>query len=94
MAELEYVFQSEKLYKGGGTTFSLEQGLANRFKKLISNDIDGFFNVIWGNTGTNGDNGLRQSLLPNTSDPLIGKDKFEEIVENTTNQFYNFIKIR
>ena len=89
MAELEYVFQSEKLYKGGGTTLSLEQGLANRFKKLISNDIDGFFNVIWANNL-----GLRTDLF-GTRNRDDAEDYFSKtLVPTISSRLYNFITIR
>jgi hypothetical protein len=94
MAELEYVFQSEKLYKGGGTTLSLEQGLANRFKKLISNDVEGFFNVIWGNTA------LRGSLIPQRPLESISqweiraKSEFTTMVNSLNGDFFKFIKVR
>lgn len=43
------------------------------------------FDVIWGNTS------LRKDLFPNINDPIIGRDKFEELLENHSTLFYSFL---
>jgi hypothetical protein len=94
MAELQYVFQVEKLYKTDAKSF--EEGLANRFKLRIQFDIDGFFNVVFGNVA------LRGNLFPIANYPNMNatqykdaaKIDFSTFIGDTKNSFYNFIKAK
>ncbi|MCP1383612.1 hypothetical protein [Runella salmonicolor] len=86
MNQLEYWFDGKK-----GVT---ESQVKEKFKQMMYNGTTlttqgtAVFNAIWGNVG------LRGSLFPNISDPIAGKDRFEEIIESTSSIFYNFIKVK
>ena len=94
MEELEYVFQIEKLYKNAGSTSSSELGIANRFKKMIQNDTNGFFEVVWNNQK------LRENLFGVIQPQNLIIEKpikqalFITWIATTNNSFYNFIKAR
>ncbi|NBB31835.1 hypothetical protein [Cellulophaga sp. BC115SP] len=87
MTELKYFFDARRknmseIYVKGVFQTMLYQN------NDLTNQGAQVFETIWSNTT------LKGNLFPNISDPVAGKDKFEELIESASSIFYNFIKVK
>lgn len=91
MSELRYYFDAKK-----GVSESYAKGKFQQMLQNTDNQTE-IFNTIWANTGTNGNNGLRQSLFPiNNTEALKGAalNEFKQMISGLDNNFFKFITVK
>lgn len=97
MSDLEYIFDKDLLIAKGQT--DPETYVKRMFRELLLKPTEQqqVFDAIWTNTGTNGNNGLRQSLFPvNNTEVLKGAalNEFKQMVLSLDNDFFKFINVK
>ena len=80
----------QALTKKAGTETQAKEAIQKQLYNgtMLTNMGTTLFNTIWANTV------LRGNLFPRITDKDEAQDKFEEIISTTSNEFYNFIKVK
>jgi len=95
ISNLEYIFNAKKAGTATQAKEAVQKQLYNGTS--LTNMGTNLFNTIWGNTGTNGNNGLRQSLFPiNNTEALKGgaMNDFKQMISSLDNNFFKFIMVK
>jgi hypothetical protein len=94
MNQVRYYFDGKKI---SGSQANKEKFVKEVFQALFQNQTNEIFDVIWGNVRLRGDLfpetvGLNENDLKNIKPSILLK--FQNSIANTSNSFYDFIKVK